>query len=728
MPGTDGRNALLSGPGLNMEVVEAGIDAATRVPYAVLRFTDADDRPLDRTGVFTQGAVDARFTVAHLPVEMRAGAPDVVLPWASYLEATVMSADGTRTGMQPQADSTGTWTDVDAADGRYRYDFTNPLPTDYDTAETHRIAIYATRTFDGVRYVANEESDFRPDGAAITVTRSIVSNEGCNVCHSPISAHGGSREDVDLCVTCHTAGATDPDTGESIEFRSMVHRIHRGANLPSVQGGVPFEIIGFRGSVNDYSDVHFPKDLRNCQVCHLGPDGDRWNTVPSRAACGSCHDDIWFEAGAPPESWMRLHPGGDRPDDTQCVVCHESAGSISPIIDNHFTKRQLPIASTIEVNVASATINASRQIEVDFTVLVDGAGRDLGTAPLTSLSAVVAGPTTDYLFNASFNFTSASAGTLTPVDASAGHFMWTSAATVDTIAANAAADPERTAPGIDASGTWAIGIQASLRKNGDATMISCTGTSTATCPSPAPLAGRWGCVSGFCTEQYDYYADNPVVYVAITDTTPVPRREVVSIDNCNNCHEHLEIHGGSRNNPEFCVMCHNSTFDTIDRMPVPTGTEVVTNSLSFANFVHRIHTGEHGVSDARFWSPRPSGGPINAGGNETDFAEVRYPADRRVCTKCHTDTDTAYDLDVLIGLRSPRRRLIDDTRSVIDTYFYGPTASACNGCHDSPGAIAHAETMTTAMGEEGCTACHGAGNAFGVDVAHARPTYDIRMP
>jgi OmcA/MtrC family decaheme c-type cytochrome len=196
----------------------------------------------------------------------------------------------------------------------------------------------------------------------VTTTRDIVTNSACNTCHSPMSAHGGAREDVELCVTCHTENATDPDTGNSIGFLNMVHKIHRGHDLPSVEAGVPYQIIGRGGRVHDYGETHFPKDLRNCEVCHTGTDAERWNTNPSRAACGSCHDDIWFAEGAPPEPWMRLHPGGDRPDDTQCTVCHSPTGGLSPIIDSHFTKRQRPIAAEIVVNVHSATLNASRQL------------------------------------------------------------------------------------------------------------------------------------------------------------------------------------------------------------------------------------------------------------------------------------------------------------------------------------------------------------------------------
>jgi OmcA/MtrC family decaheme c-type cytochrome len=420
---------------------------------------------------------------------------------------------------------------------------------------------------------------------------------------------------------------------------------------------------------------------------------------------------------------MRLHPGGDRPNDDRCTVCHESTEpALSPIIDSHFTKWQRPFAVDLEIVIHSATLTATRLVQVEFSVLVDGVGRDISTAPLTSLSATVAGPTTDYLFNAGFTLTSS--GTLAPVDPAAGRFTWTSAVTVDTIAATALADPLRTAPGISASGTWAIGIQATLRLNGDVTSVACTGTTTTTCTAaaPAPMGGRWGCVAGFCTEQFDYVAENQVGYFAITDPVAVPRRQVVSIERCNGCHQQLALHGGGRNSPEYCAMCHNSTWDTADRMPVPTGTTVRTHSLSLANFIHRIHTGDDGVSDATFWGPRPAS-PINSGGTPVDFSDVRFPADRRMCVRCHTDESTAFNLEAMQGLRAPRTRLIDDTRTIIDTYTVGAITSACTGCHDSPASIAHAETMTSALGTEACTTCHAAGDTFGVDVVHERPEF-----
>ena len=719
-PGEPGRNALLTGPGLRMEVRAVGVDG-DRHPYAELRFTDAAGRPLDRAGVYTAGAVTTGFTIAHLSTEARVDG-DTILPFQSYLTRTATGAAGS--GVQPIADSGGTWTDVDANAGVFRYTYGATLPADYDASETHLAGIWATRTFDGVRYVANASPTFRPDGMEVETTRQIITNEGCNTCHNPMQAHGGSRQDVGVCVSCHGRGFTDPDSGEALDFDIMIHRIHRGVRLPSVQAGEPYAIIGFGGAVHDFSDVALPQDIRNCGTCHDGPDAALPTLQPSRAACTSCHDDVWFEEGDPPETWMRLHPGGDRPDDSRCTVCHEASGGLSPIIGSHMTKWDVAAAEghlpALEIDAVALT--AGRNVQVDFRVTVGGSPRNIQTAPLTSLSVLIAGPSADYAFNTSYNATSS--GTLTAIDAAAGRFRWVSATTVDAIAAAAAADPLRGAPGIAAEGTWAVGMQGTLRIDARPTSTVCSGTSTSTC-GPAPEGGAWGCVSNVCTVRYTYPAGNPVAYLAITDTTPVARREVVSLASCQTCHQQLELHGGGRNEPEYCVMCHNGTFDTADRIPVPSGGTVRTVTASFAGMVHRIHTGEDGVGPAVWWGPRPAS-PINAGGSPIDFSGVRYPGDLRDCDTCHVDRDTATDIAHMLDLRPVRTRTIDDTRTTVDTHLVGAITGACTGCHDDESTAAHAASMTTAMGVESCVTCHGPGEAFGTDVVHARPEIDLR--
>lgn len=48
----------------------------------------------------------------------------------------------------------------------------------------------------------------------------------------------------------------------------MVHKIHMGKELPSVEAGKPCQIVGFQQRVFDFSTVGFPNQIRNCEVWH----------------------------------------------------------------------------------------------------------------------------------------------------------------------------------------------------------------------------------------------------------------------------------------------------------------------------------------------------------------------------------------------------------------------------------------------------------------------------
>jgi OmcA/MtrC family decaheme c-type cytochrome len=549
VPGMDGMDgstgtgpgAYRTSAGLVVETMEVGIADATRIPYAVLRFTDEEETPLDREGRRTEGAISVSFTIAYLPVESRLDG-DVILPYVNYITRMVTSEDGTM-ALQPATDSEGTWTEVDLEDGVYRYDFGTVLPADYDTARTHTIGYYATRTFAGVRYVVNDAPSFRPDGMAVTETRDIVTNDACNNCHTPLALHGGAREDVRLCATCHAPGYEDPESGNTLDFQTMVHKIHRGSSLPSVENGVDYFIVGFRGSVHDYSDVEFPQDVRNCTTCHAGPDGDNWNTVPSRASCGSCHDDIWFEAGDPPEAWQSLHPGGDRPDDDRCTTCHIPTGvGVSPIVEQHYYKHNNPANPDVQMSIDAVRLNASRRIEIDFTATVDGAPRDVITAPLNRLRFRLAGPTTDYLFETLYD--AASVGTLTAIDATMGQFTFLVPDDVDTIA---------TAQSVPATGSWAVSIESGLNSAADGRMPS----------------------------------NNPVAAIALTGASATARRSVVSTAACNTCHLPLGAHGDNRTEPDLCAFCHNPTL--VEEIASPAMGTAIAGSLGLGPMVHRIH-------------------------------------------------------------------------------------------------------------------------------------------
>ena len=192
-----------------------------------------------------------------------------------------------------RASSGGTFTDN--GDGTYTYvmaidvdNVTTPLVVTYEPTRTHRVAMQLSGN------VSNAFLDFRPDTLAVTETRDVSDDASCNECHLKLGLHGGDRIQVDYCVTCHNPGSTDANSGNTVDFKVMIHKIHAGEHGPDVQAGGEYAIWGFGNSKHDYSTVDYPQDLRNCTKCHetgtATPDGDNWKDVPSTAACTSCHE------------------------------------------------------------------------------------------------------------------------------------------------------------------------------------------------------------------------------------------------------------------------------------------------------------------------------------------------------------------------------------------------------------------------------------------------------
>ena len=191
----------------------------------------------------------------------------------------------------------------------------------YDRTLTHRVSVYL-----GGHNGATGEGDFDfvPNGAAVTATRNIVVTATCKKCHGPeFAGHGGDRVTVEGCVTCHSPNsamvntAANGGTTESIEMAVMIHKIHAGRELAS-SAGPDGQFYDNPNTVADetadnystyaytvgslsatWRTAAFPAVLANCQACHTGSGAnvDNWKTVPSRAACGSCHDMINWTTG-----------------------------------------------------------------------------------------------------------------------------------------------------------------------------------------------------------------------------------------------------------------------------------------------------------------------------------------------------------------------------------------------------------------------------------------------
>jgi hypothetical protein len=98
-----------------------------------------------------------------------------------------------------------------------------------------------------------------------------------------------------------TTVATQPTTGVTINFRTMLHKVHMGEELTNAS---TYTVLGNSSSVNTYGEVVFPAlpgRTMNCTKCHGSADnwkspGDRQHPAQAtptrewRAACGACHD------------------------------------------------------------------------------------------------------------------------------------------------------------------------------------------------------------------------------------------------------------------------------------------------------------------------------------------------------------------------------------------------------------------------------------------------------
>jgi OmcA/MtrC family decaheme c-type cytochrome len=521
-------------PGFHITVNSITIPEDRR-PVVDYSFTDDLNQPLDRLGEVTPGSLSINQVLAWWDGGTRY--------YTAYTTRQQTSADTSPhpgvTVTQAAADSGGTWTDHEIGHSTYR--FKTVLPEGYDGTKTHSLAIYATRNTDdivGKNYYDNVVHDFRPDGGGVTEFWDKTIEGNCNVCHNPLSAHGGSRQDVKLCVTCHSPQTTDPDTGRTVDFREMVHKIHRGASLPSVQAGTPYVIWGNNSSINDYSHVVFPKDIRNCETCHKPPATQYFNyfIFPSRTACASCHDDVNFVTG-------ENHAAGPQADDSQCASCHRPVGDRewdASILGAHTIPSESKQLKGLNAEILSVTnARPGQHPTVEFR-LTENDGTVVAPSSLgSSLNLLMGGPTADY---AAQPFREQAGGAAVSGDKAS--YTFTNAIPAD------------------ATGTWAFSIEA--RRDVAVEF-----------PPPGDDTIREA-------------AFNPVHYEDLGGGTADPRRMVVDIAKCNTCHGKLAFHGGQRFNTQECVMCHNPNF-TDDQDPA--------ESLDFKRLIHKIHRGKDLTQD-----------------------------------------------------------------------------------------------------------------------------------
>jgi OmcA/MtrC family decaheme c-type cytochrome len=198
------------------------------------------------------------------------------------------------------------------------------------------------------------------------------------------------------------------------------------------------------------------------------------------------------------------------------------------------------------------------------------------------------------------------------------------------------------------------------------------------------------------------YASVTFDWVPNGTSKPAPR-DVVRTADCNQCHDQLAFHGGSRRGVDLCIMCHQP--QTVD----PNSG----NSLDMKVFIHSLHEG----------SALPSvkaGKPYKIYGftGYSDFSTVVYPsntaatADARNCESCHNPKNGAAQTA---------------------NWISKPNRAACGGCHDNVNFATGLNHVNLPQADDNqCSQCHIPKGELELDAsimgAHITPTQSSSAP
>jgi len=775
-----------SGATINIATATAITGTITSVSIAgppVVRFKITDEN-----GALLQGlpAADLGFAFAQLVPGTNGGASQ----WNSYIYSTVppypcpvgVVACATTPQTQAGVEAATTGTLVDNGDGTYQYTFKKDITTDpkvlYDAALTHRVAFEIRN----LAQANNGAYTFQPSTGATTgiFSSETVVTATCNNCHTSFAtsptgtsvAHGGARVEVQYCVMCHNPGTTDPNSGNSLDMAVMIHKIHTGNTLPSIQTasgadttptlGSGYWIVGYKGALSNFNTVLYPQDTRNCATCHAqnlpaAPQAADFASVPTASSCGACHDNVNFTTGL-------NHAGGVQLNDTQCAVCHGPASTLAggdlQVVASHGIAANIAATKFLYVvNHVSFTTDVTQHVYpvVNFSV-VDPTN---GNAPYNILTTP--------------GFAGIDPGTGAPVCANGGtgrlaidiawdtgdYTNWGSGTTAATwgqpvslnplaVAGCATAVPASAITGPDASGAFTLTSPVPLPTP---PALSCPPASATACPAIANVAvvieGHPGLVTSGPGSTGPGATAIPVTstvaYANVAGGTPVARRVVVDIAKCAVCHDRLALHGDNRNNnTQACVVCHNpASTDVGERQSLTATTSGIDGlweqTIDFKVMIHALHDGNNLAA---------AGSPFviyGYGGSVNNFSSVVYPGYLNRCDSCHVGTSYYPVDDTAVQATTTSTGLstqLPNPTTVGNPIATSPNMALCSACHKDYGYTsteAHIEQngglLTILKDAEGrsilgsnpakvesCTVCHGPGGVADVAVAHHLPT------
>jgi hypothetical protein len=496
-----------------------------------------------------------------------------------------------------------------------------------------------------------------------TVETPVVSKTSCVSCHlgtisgkmymhhadvgrSPVGSFALDYESMRSCRPCHNndgyaayndASVPGGKVPDAIVLR--VHGVHMGKGLKS-----DFNTNSATGNFRDYKDVVFPANIKDCTVCHKD---DRWKTAPTRAACGSCHDNTWFGPEATMPAGREAHVGGDFDNDATCAGCHKAA-----LISKLHVETVKPPAFQQTVAMAmSAPANGKYYAAGDKPTI---------TIKITDVkSGALVNPTSmvDPLIS-----TNVAANEWRRAN------LFVSGPRADTV-------PVLTTAAALASPTASYANN-ELRFMRDEKKRDARVTRT-----DDSIVYQLDDVAKLTPGTYTVYADIlPAAFPGgsgyINFQVGTTNIEPVVAGNCIDCHADERIHATSRAAqyiPDVCKSCHDNLHQLNGK------TNWTTSQFGFgvsplSHRVHGIHFGNY--------VDKPK--EING-----DFSHVIFPQDVRNCTKCHVSSSwnerpsrlsclACHDTDA--ALTHGKLNTYDPTP---DDAFSGDEIETCEVCHGS---------------------------------------------
>ena len=309
----DGNRLWLSSPGQPAYPValRSGHPAGTSIEVIELAaLTEGVDYTLDPV----LGQIDEL-------VEFGAGAEVVV----TYLSDFVVPDDyGPSINASPDLGAeVAEWTGLPIVDGTYTFQV--QAVASFEFSFLGQVTPYERGSTGGTR-------TFELGDATVPMPYDLISSaDNCERCHKQLTYHNGRDRGFSACIACHgTSGSEDrpryvaanaPETpGVSIQFRSLLHKIHRGRNL---------EDKGFQ--VAGAGDAGYPDNVTVHAYDTFG-----FPVQPSGTKdCGVCHGDVDEAVFFPRD---RDHPLGQTPTALEwtfsCGACHDSSAALAHMASN----------------------------------------------------------------------------------------------------------------------------------------------------------------------------------------------------------------------------------------------------------------------------------------------------------------------------------------------------------------------------------------------------------